>query len=97
MRVLAVGRWLHRSVNEGTVTWLDVEYTRDVDCDLFRSGYDDDDKINPPPSPEWLIWHHDCPSGSVGQTLWNPVWPGSIDFKPQRGTAGHDSCGWPTV
>ena len=52
-----------------------------------------DDRINPPPSSEWLIWHHDCPSGSVGQTLWNPVWPGSIDFKPPRRTAGHNSRG----
>ena len=41
MGVLAVGRVLHRDVNEGTITWLDVEYARDVDCDLCRYGYYD--------------------------------------------------------
>ena len=39
MGVLAVGWVLHSGVNEGTVTWLDVEYTCDVDCDLFRCCY----------------------------------------------------------
>ena len=39
--VLAVGRVLRRGAIEGTITWLDAGYARDVDCDLFRCGYND--------------------------------------------------------
>ena len=41
MGMLAVGRVLRRGVNEGTKTWLDAGYARDVHCDLFRCGYND--------------------------------------------------------
>ena len=41
MGVLAIGRVLCRGVNEVTITWLDVGYARDVNCDLFRCGYVD--------------------------------------------------------
>ena len=41
---------------------------------LFRCGYNACDRIKPPSSPGWPLWHwgnHDCPSGSTGQTRWN--------------------------
>ena len=41
MGVLAVSWVLRQGVNEGTITWLDAGYARDVDCDLFRCGYND--------------------------------------------------------
>ena len=41
MGLLAVGWVLRRGVNVGTITWLDVGYARDVECDLFRCGYED--------------------------------------------------------
>ena len=41
MGVMAVGWVLHRDINEGSMNLLDVGYARDVDCDLFRRGYND--------------------------------------------------------